>query len=351
MPNRRNTRNSRQMSPDTNNSSSSISSVENRDNVRNFNINIQNFDGDPSMVEFFFSQLEDVVKFNGYTQEQGLALLRSKLTASALKFYINNQELKDLKSVTEAKSIISQFFSPSCVKVSASELHNITILPNESIKNLAHRINNLACQVYPQMQNESLNQIKYVQLVAALPADLKYKIYKQNINTYVEAIAFAQNCQDAQLAAGSAHSLVQSNHLETINALKGQIQAMQYKSNGCQLCESSEHTAKFCEKFNSDNSGKLVKGNSNRQNYERGNVVQKSKIICQFCEKPGHILKNCWKFKKSRDYSEINVNRNFRSSGFDRRTQRYRYNPHYTRNWNDNNPNSDRGKFNSQQEN
>lgn len=268
--------------------------------VRSFNINIQNFDGDPAMLEFFFSQLEDLVKFNGYSDEQSITMLKSKLKGNALEFYLSSNELKLARSISEAKDIMSKFFSTSAVRVSAVELNSIRLLPGESVRSLVHRIGTVACKVYPSMQKNALEQIKLVQLIAALPPDIQCKMYESNITDYQEAVKLAQNIQDAQIA-----SCVMANRgvnfSDQVNELKDQVNALRRSSVRCQLCESFEHTAKQCYMFRNPDLGERNTGNA-RDNGAR--------VTCQFCGRPGHILRDCFRFQGSRNYRDSFRGRN-----------------------------------------
>lgn len=250
---------------------------------RNFNIYIQNFDGNPSLIEFFFSQLEDFVKFNAYTDEQALSFLKSKLVGNALEFYLSSQELKGANNINEAKQILTEFFSSSNVRVSAAELNNIKLLQGESVKNLVHRINAVALKVYPNMDATALNQIKLVQLIAALPSEMQCKIYEKGVNGYKETVELAQRIQDSQIASSSNYDITENTEL---NKLKQQINLMQADYGKCQLCDASGHTAKNCEKFS--------------QLQSKNNCVR---VQCQFCSKTGHILRDCFKFKRSKNYT------------------------------------------------
>ena len=114
----------------------------------NFNVNIQTFDGDPNFLDFFFSKLRDVATFNDYNDAETLCLLKSKLSGNTLKFFLESPDLRNVQNWNDVKTTFDFVLAQNNCTVPLDEFKNICLLPEESVKSLARRINTLASKMY-----------------------------------------------------------------------------------------------------------------------------------------------------------------------------------------------------------
>lgn len=47
-----------------------------------FNLNIQNFEGDPDLLEFFWDQIKELSELNAWDSKRQIAFLQTKLCSS-----------------------------------------------------------------------------------------------------------------------------------------------------------------------------------------------------------------------------------------------------------------------------
>lgn len=121
------------------NSNSSTSSQES-----NFlNVNIHPFSGDPEFLTFFFDQISDYQKLNKLTDDRILFYFKSKLVGASLQFFIQSPDCKAATTLKELQTIFDKFFSTDDTQAAVSKLSKFCMLPEEQIKNTAHRLDAL----------------------------------------------------------------------------------------------------------------------------------------------------------------------------------------------------------------
>lgn len=274
-------------------------------------LTIQPFDGEPSMLNFFFGQLEDSKKFNNLTDDRCIALMKSKLCGNALKYFIECPSFKNAKNLEQAKIIFSNFFSTESNAINVTDLSNIKLLNNESIKSLAHRIDVAADKLYGNIDSDALNKIKYVHFINALSPETKCKLFENSITTYDDAQKFAQKCQDAQLSAALS---LPTPAIDKITLLQEQINALQSTNKlVCQLCDTQGHDAKSCKRITSHHprsNNNYSQHNVRSRPYQRNhnNNSRQIRERCQFCFKYGHTLSVCRHFLRQQNTNNSQQN-------------------------------------------
>lgn len=253
---------------------------------------IQPFQGDPELLDFFISQVQDLANLKKWSPQEHLLFLRSKLAGPALDFLVKDRQIATIKTVGELQDALRKFFRPPSQLASISELHSISLLMDESIMNFAHRINALVGRVYPELADpKALNDIKLVILNKGLPHDLRTKILSENIKDFDLAVEKAQNWMDS-IAISNQMSLSNQTPLQAeilslqveLKNLKNQLAERELSSNSCHhLTENNPPSAS----------------------------VNQNRVICQFCDNPGHTAKACFRIKrqKQRYAPNFRVNR------------------------------------------
>lgn len=279
---------------------------------QNFNFSIQPFAGDPATLKFFFLQLEDYVKINGLNDEQAIATFRSLLSGNALKFYIEEPSLLNMKTLDEIKQKFCEFFR--CEDTSSIfALNNILLKPQETIRSLSHRINITFSKVYPNLTDpEAIDMLKYTHLMNALPHDMKVTILKENINAYEKAVDRAQQLQNIDSAINNQY---QSNN-QILN-LNSEINNLKEQINGIVTNTKDQNVNKNYPRNEKNFYKRKTFYNKNKRNYQPyGNNNNGRQNFCVFCGRYGHIMKFCREFTnitqpKQRDYRNNRYDRNY----------------------------------------
>ena len=76
----------------------------------NININIQNFDGNSSMVNFFFDQINEVKETYNLSGTETFALFESKLHGPALHFFLDTSNLSQIKDSNVLRKEFENFY-------------------------------------------------------------------------------------------------------------------------------------------------------------------------------------------------------------------------------------------------
>lgn len=275
-----------------------ITRAKNYEMAEKINISIQNYNGDES-PEWFLEQLCDLKKLNGWSDEIALLFLKSKLTGNARQYFQTSPEFRNVK-FDEAIILIKSFFSnDDSPSTNLLTLNNIQLLPGESIKNFGHRINTLVAKTYNSVTDpKALNQIKSLQLINALPLNLKEKLMLEKTDNFKDLIDKAHSISTAQqtILQAEAHNILSSVPVnKDLVHIQNQIDSLNNKINllqNCSYCNDS-HSLAECTKFRD-----LIKhGGSETVNFARMNNTFKGKrIICFYCKKPGHKQNMCRKF-------------------------------------------------------
>lgn len=178
-----------------------------------FEFNIYDFHGDPALMKHFIKQILIYQKVQNLNNEDTVIFLKSKWKGPAEKYLLENPILYNAEDFEFIKNKITKFFSQNSSVATLNDSNNLTLLPHESIKNFAHKLNLLSTKVYPEIfYKDALNHIKFVKSLACLPSTIKVKLQEENINSYEKAVDRAQTLQDIFVhdsvlsASASTHS-------------------------------------------------------------------------------------------------------------------------------------------------
>lgn len=191
--------------------------------VNNFNLHINPYDGDPTTFKFFSEQINDIIRVNNWPKDVAVVFLKSKLTGSALKYYVDSPELEKINDHTELLRELKDFFCPVNSNNLAQNLHSFTMLPSESIKNLAHRLNVLVAQAYPNIKDtQAINDIKFNKFLVCVPSDIRVKILENDIKDYETAVFKAQKLQEISIQ----DSVINAINAPSSPGLKSEINSL-----------------------------------------------------------------------------------------------------------------------------
>lgn len=76
----------------------------------NFNIHLSLFLGDPELLEFFISQINEVGASNEYSAQDSLTFAKSKLDGPAKTFIVQKLEYRNINSISELFKILRAQF-------------------------------------------------------------------------------------------------------------------------------------------------------------------------------------------------------------------------------------------------
>jgi hypothetical protein len=261
------------------------------------NISLPTLDGDPQIMEYFEQQFNNIIKINKLSEIEAITLLKSKMVGAALKFYIEAPYLHTISKSSELIQKLKLYFvQPSHTGV-IQEFESLNLRQNESIGNLAHRINILTAKVYPNIKNkEALQEIKLSKLLNAVPNTIKVKLIEAKLQSFDDAIDFATNLYNEYSQHNMINMLVPNDVVqdnrnnEFVNAIyedtqqggKNVNKQVQYQKRGPNK-----------QKFQRDNfQNYKFKNNSHR----RERHYLRNQIICQICQKKGHTANICFRY-------------------------------------------------------
>lgn len=287
-------------SENKNNDIDQVKSGTNKLSMANkLNVTLPEFSGDSNKTFWFVNQVKELSEINAWDDKTALFFLKSRLTGSALTYFQNDPSCQTVKTLNEACQKLLGFFSVQ--ESPAAELRkfqNITLAPDESIKNLSYRID-LAAQKSYRFINDvnALNKIKSMQFIAALPISIKEKILLQGEMEYNEMVAKAQHIQTIQESLMNptnpfvaAHSEVKlppvSSDSDQLLKLSQKVDMLSISLNElahkCPLCRENNHCMAQCPLFYSQNLSPQPTAN----------------LSCAYCGKNNHIMQNCHKFQQ-----------------------------------------------------
>lgn len=263
-----------------------------------FQVPVPNFDGDPCQLDHFFSLVQDLSTINKWKEDKTLLFIRSKLSGPALTYFLENSKLQKITNLTELKQEFQNFFKTS-ETVSLINLNNLVFLPNETVKSFAHRLNVVVKKVYNSIDEESLDKIKYVRFIQALPSHFRVKLLEEKVQKYSEAIERAQDLQNIANSENSLSVVMESSTpsiTEQLQKLADQVNAMSLaappvkdrtpENDSDRYHESSRSRPSDPRLFKTRNIHVKPKQNTNRQ-----------RIRCQLCDSFSHTAQQCFKFK------------------------------------------------------
>jgi outer membrane murein-binding lipoprotein Lpp len=263
-----------------------------------FSVNINPFDGDPSYLKFFFVLLQESAKINSWTNEQTILCLKSKLTGAALKYLLETPELMVTNDIELIQSSFQNFFGQKSTNSAFTEFNNLIILPDESVKHFAHRLNVTTRDAYPDISDQNaLNSIKLNKLLSSLPTNLRIKLREENIRDFQKATTRAQELQDIILN----ELLPNNSSAQCINTISANLANLTSKvdslaQNHTQTHKQNNQAHSYSNNnFNNRNSFK-TKNFRSRNNFSNFKNRNNQSIVCQLCFKPGHKALTCFKY-------------------------------------------------------
>lgn len=288
-----------------------------------FNININPFSGEQGTLEFFSEQINDLIKINKWSNEHAVIFLKSKLSGAALKYYLESPKLKNAQTVKEIFDDFKIFFSSPSLASAIHELNSLHMLPAESVKNLAHRLNVLTRKVYPNINNESdLENIKFVKFLQIIPSDIRLKILQDGITQYTPAVEKAQLFQEHSIQNEVLNNItfpsISSNFSEQLKTLQDQINSITQSSvqsncqNKTQVQLSDRDNSHYKNNpYNSFHPTRKFRSVGQQNNFRSFNYNNKSfsRKFCKFCKMRNHNIDTC--FKLLRNKSQQTSFRNF----------------------------------------
>ncbi|GBN41151.1 hypothetical protein AVEN_178169-1 [Araneus ventricosus] len=297
-----------------------------------FSIQIENFNGEPDKLEWFIQQITDLKQINKWSDEMTFLFLKSKLAGSALSWYASNPTCKNVTTFDDAVTQLRAFFRNDSTPLSNSaELHNIQLMPGESIRNLAHRIQVLTSRTYNLLEDAAaLNQIQSIQLLNALPLKMKQKLIHEDTKNFSSLVEKAQKIVLTEQSLNLMH-IASSPQMEESNSqnkileeLKNQIENLSNKVQNMQITYT--HSSTTSDQGN-DSAVQAYGINYTGQYFTPQNMSpQQGSIICSFYQKRNHTMSQCFQFKRHlRDINNSdNRNRNFQQGFPYRAGQDYR---------------------------
>lgn len=333
-------------------------------------LNINPFDGDPGLLNFFFEQINDLKSCNKWSEIQTIAFLKTKLSGVALRYFIESSAFRSANSVEEIKQLFSSFFRSDSNVVAEQQLANFKLLPGETIRNLAHRLNVLIARVYPTISDvTALNAIKKNKFLESIPVNIRVKLLEYNIDSYDETVAKAQHLQDifaqSALLQGESSSQPFAEISAQINSLQSQIKDLNVNNSSDNNSQSAarQHnsrsnyhayhnnnsyvrTNRYNHNYNSwqprqrsnfshhSGNNQFTRGNYRRNNSNsfpnvRNVQSQNTRQNCLFCGNQGHLMINCNQFRRLvQPVSSVNNNNSVPNYGstFDTNTQSHNLN-------------------------
>ena len=292
----------------------------------NFNLQIDNFSGEPQKLEWFIQQIKEMKEIYQWSDEMTFVFLKSKLSGSAWSWYSENPTYKNIKTFDEAVKKLREFFKIETTPLSNSaELNSIELMPGESIRNLAHRIEVLTSRTYTLLDNnEALNQIQSIQFLNALPLNMKQKLIHEDMQNFSSLVEKAQKIVLTEQSlnflqiASSPKVEEPKNDTKMLQELRTQIATLSEQVRNIQLASSQAGSP--CQ--NNDTGVAAFEVNYAGHNFPQQNFFPQQNIICNYCQKKNHTMAQCFMYKRHlRENNQGNSSRNFQN------TFRYGYRP------------------------
>lgn len=279
----------------------------NMESNKTVNFNIQNYKGDTEFLDLFISQIKEIKEINKWEDPVAILYLKSKLEGPALKWMATSPSCLNIKTLDELCEKLKAFFgSETTPATNLLSFQNISLMPGETIKNLAHRIETLCSKTYTQVSDDKTkNQIQSFQLLNALPMSIKQKLIHEDTTDFATLVDKANKIvlTEQSLKMFESNMLVEQTmpkpENQQMNEVINKIQDLSLKldqSQKCQFCNES-HKLDMCPKFKevlqpkNESSNPIVAHiDANRSNHSRN---QNNVLTCLFCHKVGHPMSRC----------------------------------------------------------
>ena len=92
------------------------------------NFNVIYFEGDPSLLDFFFDQVQSYSTLNKLKLEEIIAFLKGKLSGPALKFLTQSPDLSKSYDFETIEKAFCDFFAPMNSTQALLEFNNLILL-------------------------------------------------------------------------------------------------------------------------------------------------------------------------------------------------------------------------------
>lgn len=289
------------------------------ENSTQYKFDIDNYYGDPENLAWFSSQIRELKELNAWSEDAALFYLKTKLKGSAQTFFASSPSCQNLETLDEALSMLKNFFGQQASSsISINKFNSITLLPQESMRSLAHRIESAAHQAYHFINDEqALNKIKSIQFINAIPQQVRTNLIfdnPSNFNKIVQkAVAFEDfsksQCSDKVNAVQCIPKKESSDDFEKLREQMSTLtMAVTTALSQCAFCGDTSHKLKNCREF---------------LEISRGNQSQGHNVVkCQFCNRVGHPMSRCRLYNGTRMTNNQGRNvRNFDSNNTDTRNR------------------------------
>lgn len=267
-------------------------------NKFNFNIQINNFNGEKSYLPHFFSLIRDLSKQNAWNDDQTLLFFKSKLAGAALQYFLENPSFLHLKDLNKIESIFKEFFCADTQSHDLNQFNEIKLLPQEAIRHFAHRLQVITHKAYSTITDEeALNVIKFNKFISAIPAHIRIKLLEENIKAFKDAVDRAHQLNDIlQQELNLNNPPAAANNMN----ITAQLENLTEKVNAIAVAKnipptprnSNQHPTTSNNHYNHQNHRPF----NNRRKFNNRPFHRKNYSVCQLCGKSSHKASNCFKY-------------------------------------------------------
>lgn len=261
---------------------------------KNFTVNVNNFDGDQKSLSFFFSQIKALQSVKKWKNPQTALYLKSKLVGPALTFMLENETIMNCNDIDQIENAFRDFFITDSHTSNLIEFNNLTMLPQESIKNFAHRLSVLSGKVYTMSTPADLENVKYIKFISSIPSNIRVKLQEEGTKTFPEAVKRANELQ--QILQNEALLQVNPTNL-SVNTITEQLTELSEKIN---MLSFKQEAPKQNKKSRSPSPRRHVQSDNMRPQYKNRNMSQFNRnrrpfqvLTCQLCRRTGHTASRC----------------------------------------------------------
>ena len=243
--------------------------------VRNADIKPTKFSGTADL-EDYLSQFSSIAQFNGWSEEQKVVILLSKLEGEALAV----AAVLENPTWTQLIAHLRETFSSERQELASLKLQNRLQQSNETLDHLALDIQKLVKKAYSsadEMTKSRLSKDSFIQAIA--DANTREKLRDKNLATMAECLSEAKRIQ--------ANLEIEKNRTKTF--VSPQTNVRQVKK------EDDERISRLEEEFQRLKNSKTKKTTSNAQP-RRSRFIQNKKRnvpVCYNCTMEGHTEKYC----------------------------------------------------------
>lgn len=160
-------------------------------------IHIDNFEGDPEMIDFFEKRILECARLSGWSDKIIFEFTLGHLTGRAKTFIIQETQNRRINSSKNLFDSLKNFFRKPSLKQSMSDSAKINLLPGEWINNLAHRLTVAVNRAFTtETSTNALNIIKLNKFFEIIPQDYVIQLKLHGVTDFAQAVEKAQVLQD-----------------------------------------------------------------------------------------------------------------------------------------------------------